>query len=97
MPKFDPQALTETLRSGLFARYVDMVLALDAITFGFSSWAEDCPCHGKLLQHYRARRFTRQLRRQCFQRPHIFAAFGPGTLPCPMQGKRAPELATSRL
>ena len=97
--KFDITVLTETIHSSMFARYADLILTLEDVTLSFATWAEDCPCHGRLLQHCRAEKQARSLvgHGSAVGRYHVFKAYGAGHARCPMQGKRAPELAADGL
>ena len=95
--EFDSQVLTDTLRSSWFSRYCDLMLCLDDTCSGLSTWAEDCICHHKFLQHYRGSRATKLLRKRCYKRKDIFCALGPNVSTCPMAGKRAPELASEKM
>jgi len=43
---FDPDALTVTLRSGMFNRYMSFALEVEALpTDSLSTWSEMCDCH----------------------------------------------------
>ena len=75
---FDPALLTKTLSSNMFSAYCDMVLLVHEVIEGFSGWSEGCFCHPPGQQGMRSS--SRQ------------AALGGQA--CPMQGRRAPELAT---
>ena len=85
--KFDVQALTTSLRSGLFWFYFVMCGMLERVPPALAAFGECCPCHEALV-----RDMTEYKRRMFFER-----IFGPGIHCCPCAGMVAPELIAGRL
>ena len=83
---FSPKELTSTLQDKWFACYRDMALALFDILRDLQQWFESCSCHPPLKGAERAPTQGRRARRRT-----------SSSRPCPMNGKRAPELACNCL
>ena len=86
---FDAAALTSSLGDRFFRAYSEMLQSLQAVVVEASVWAEGCPCHPVPHQ---AGRDRRSLKRVDDQRQAELASG-----PCPLAGRRAPELAAGRL
>lgn len=85
LPNFDPKDLTALLVDPVFFKYLDMCLLLDGIPEDIARWSGGCSCHEAL---------TAELS------PHLVAkvmTLHYGVPSCPLAGKRAPELAASRV
>ena len=93
---FDPHKMTQSLCSPLFAAYAEMILHVEEVVTGLTHWAEDCPCHGRFLQHGRQER-KRLNNARGVRRAHVFKAFTHRRSVCPCSGLRAPELAADML
>ena len=52
---FSIPLLTQTLRSGYFAKYMEAILAIAGAVDSFARWAEACPCHDHLLTQLKSR------------------------------------------
>lgn len=103
--RLDVALLTTTIRSEWWWFYAQMILRLNSFSSDFSSWCEGCECHFWLKPKYvqshaggRSRAVysdeCEQLRAarksQGFQSGH---GDGPEFSPCPLAGRRAPQLA----
>eukprot|EP00969_Alexandrium_andersonii_P354897 15443206-Alexandrium_andersonii.AAC.1 len=87
LTKFDPHALTQVLKSSLFARYVSMTLLVDEVPSSLAQWSEMCPCHEPVLRGLSDHRRCRLLSRQ----------YGCHVESCPMSNALAPELVRGKL
>ena len=84
---FDPAALSATLKSNLFNRYVSFTLAIEEVPSScFMSWCEGCDCHEPLIKGL-----------SDYRRAKLFRAhYGDAFTTCPAAGMRAPHLAAGR-
>ena len=86
--QFNPALLTETLRSSMFGMEATLVLRLQGVVQNLGDWAECCPC-----QTARLHGLSRRQAEGCVNE----FVDSPGLRPCPFAGKRAPEMAASKL
>ncbi len=86
--RFSPTALTATMACDLFFAYSDMVLRLHWVVEELSGWCEGCECHPPTEDER-----SGALRMHASERMVELGGQGP----CPMQGRRAPELAGGQL
>ena len=104
---FSPAAMTATMKCEAFISRCHALAALDMCIERFSQWCAGCACHGdwaaKLREietecdssfRFRPITPTRKTARPFLQR--IIAAHYNGR-PCPMAGRRSPELACHHL
>ena len=77
--RFNPKLLTETLRDPKFWAYCDMVRIVHAAVDELAGWSEGCVCHPPWVWQKESKARRQKL---------LAAPQG-----CPMQGRRAPELA----
>jgi len=75
---FNPEALTAVLKCPIFYHYLKMVIKLNEIPKGISSWCEGCPCHEALL--------TDSSKASYFRRKALLEEFDGED--CPLKGKR---------
>lgn len=80
--EFDPQMVTAVLKDKLFPLYLALLLELEVLPEKLSSWAEGCSCHDDVF-----------VGRAFYARSQILHLHFGEQMPCPMAGKRAPELA----
>ena len=78
---FDLQLITASMRDNLFFCYMSLLLQVDALPEKVSRWAEGCSCHELIM-----------VGKSPFRRSTLL-----GGHPCPMAGKRAPELAAGHI
>ncbi len=103
---FNPKGLTSTLANPKFFAYCDMLCLIHDIIEQLSGWSEGCQCHPPNMSaapifqlavplESRARaKVTPRLNRDATARhPDIRSQFLGKLRACPMQGRRAPELA----
>lgn len=85
--QFQPDALTKTLNSALFDRYINFVLSVEELPNTYlASWCEGCDCHEPLVSGMSA-----------YHRAKLFEShYGLGFSSCPCAGMRAPSLAYGR-
>ncbi len=84
---FDPKKITQTCRSPFFHAYCHMVLLVESVPERLAIECEGCICHQHLVQNLSK-----------YKRTLLFSGhYGDNILPCPMNGKLAPELVTGRL
>ncbi len=97
---FDASLLTSTLASPFFFAYTTMVCILHGIGMSLEGWSEGCPCHprggGELDIGGVAPAAPSLSRRRKRQDKSRLSKLG-GRLACPMQGRRAPEVAMDEL
>ena len=78
--RFNPKLLTETLKDPKFWAYCDMVRIVHTAVDELAGWSEGCICHPPWVWQKESK-----------ARRHKLLAAPQG---CPMQGRRAPELAS---
>eukprot|EP00971_Amphidinium_carterae_P318438 6329440-Amphidinium_carterae.3 len=82
--QFDAVAAETTVKDVYFLAYCRFAVHLDSVPERLATWSRGCPCHD----------FVRQLAPK--RAADVMEAhFGKGR--CPMQGMRAPEMATGRV
>ena len=104
---FNPKGLTSTLANPKFFAYCDMLCLIHDIVEQLSGWSEGCQCHppnmsaapifqlAVPLESAARANATTRLNKDATERPkHDTRSQFLGKLhACPMQGRRAPELA----
>ena len=104
---FNPRGLTSTLANPKFFAYCDMLCLIHDIIEQLSGWSEGCQCHPPNmsatsvfqlvvpLESATLGQATTHLDSDTAERhkPHIRSQFLGKLRACPMQGRRAPELA----
>ena len=103
---FNPKGLTATLANPKFFAYCDMLCLIHDIIEQLSGWSEGCQCHppnmsaapifqlAVPLESPACAKATTLLNRDARERrPDIRSQFLGKLRACPMQGRRAPELA----
>ena len=82
---FNPKKLSETLRSPFFEAYLDMVLMVNQVMEDCAGWCEGCLCHPPPPR-------SNPMAGVDMNDPERLKALG-GLGSCPMQSRRAPEMA----
>ena len=90
MAHFDAAEAEKTVRSQMFYTYCHFVCALDDVPHELAAWSKGCACHGFL------RRASAPGVRDRGFRLHFGNAGGSQEV-CPLQGKRAGEMATGKM
>jgi hypothetical protein len=86
---FDVALLTSSLGSPFFRAYSEMLQSLQDVVVEASVWAEGCPCH--VVPHQTGKD------RRSLKHADEVRQTELGSGPCPLAGRRAPELAAGRL
>lgn len=93
----DTRQLTETIRSNMWWSYSEMLQLVNTVSSQLLSWVEGCSCHGWLQKQHNTRQITSTAKQLDLHRAvlNLPPGVGDGSAfgPCPMAGKRAPELA----
>ena len=83
--QFNPDALTRFLQ-GKGELYGHMILLVEEIPEDLTVWGEACPCHWALIIGLSGEQKTRMM----------LEHYGDGFRVCPLNGCRAPEMATGK-
>ena len=85
------------LHDPLFRAYLHLVVEVNGTLAELSAWVERCPCHEHFQQGTHEHGSYAKINVLRAEFGASIAEQMAGHMPCPMSGRRAPELATGAL